>query len=1184
MRVLPDPDVVLLSICLSATACGSGQEDAAQVSEEWTQARGRVATVLEDGDVLALNNARVEVYRVDTTDDATPDFHGDGPPGDPIATAQTDATGRFSLEVPTGWATLRFVAADHTTAFRTQQFEAEEMGVFDVDLRQRPAPLEFTAPQPGDADVILGFNSEAGRSYASLRVEAGDLVTETGSPASGPVRAQIEALHPKDNDKAAFSSSMHVQSADGRHTAFDPVGLLSVELFADGERLEIAPGHSLSWDIEIAAEQRDEAWLAWSSGKLHNYSLDTRTGLWVEESAEMGFDGEKLTVERTHFSRAAAGVERRESFVEQRDPCADPGRHAVILLTFSNPRTPEEVANTLIKTTVEYVSQVETPEVLVVLDDNHNNEYTQDAKFIASKIYELGYRVKVIDEPRNGLTESHVEGYDVVWFLNPGYPIDDRATLETLGSFREAGGGFVLSGDDITLNYKDQADTSPFTFLNYISNGTTTCGKRTDNNAGASYRITFDEDADHLLSAGLGGLSFLYGDDIDHSEPVGDGEKVLAWAHLDNDPSCDVRIPVVVALDLDDSESRPSCECKTDNDCGGEQQCLSNTCLHCGDEESSCQSSDDCCGALACNDGTCGEPCGHAGETCAGAGACCGELTCFGETCEMCTPESGSCETDAGCCGSLLCVDGSCTPCSPNGEGCADSGDCCGSAVCDLQTQTVEIEDEQCAGARELTATVRDFSASHPDFQATIGTDRGIVATQLGLDGKPVYAHEQTHTTHGAEAFAQWFNDTPGVNEAIEHPMILEEVEDGVYQYRNNAFFPIDGRGLGDEGRSHNYHFTLDLHSEFIYRGGESFTFTGDDDLFVFINGQLAIDLGGVHGQQSQTVDLDQAARALGLEVGSRYPLDIFFAERHTVASNFRIDTTIGCLSNRRTEEVVVGRCAQPEPEDPECHKYEASVIGLDALEMHGESMVLQGEASGSVGSNGNIKLTGSAMVEGNASVANGEINLHGSASVRGESTLDVAEYEADVPTDAFDRALYANNNERIEDALQDGKLTLKRSETLHLEAGDYSIRDLKLVNSSSITCEGEVRIFIEEKLKMANEATLGSPGSCNLLILSEGTKAISLSNEAKATASIFAPLAEVALHNGTKLEGSIVARKVRLTGQSSVVAAAEPFGVICDPTTPEEPEEETDGTTSDTGDDSYGETGNLPPLPDVAH
>lgn len=192
-----------------------------------------------------------------------------------------------------------------------------------------------------------------------------------------------------------------------------------------------------------------------------------------------------------------------------------------------------------------------------------------------------------------------------------------------------------------------------------------------------------------------------------------------------------------------------------------------------------------------------------------------------------------------------------------------------------------------------LTGTIRDFSYTHIDFENYLGSDPGIVQNTIGSDKKPVYAGEVGNpSTHGQIAFDQWYRDVAGVNQSIAYAITLDNAitaDPNVYTYTNSAFFPIDDQLMGNEGNAHNYHFTFELHTSFTYQGGESFTFTGDDDVFVFINGQLVVDLGGVHTAQTGSVNLD----SLGLTAGDDYDLDLFFAERHTILSEFRIDTSI---------------------------------------------------------------------------------------------------------------------------------------------------------------------------------------------------------------------------------------------------------------------------------------------------
>jgi fibro-slime domain-containing protein len=229
-----------------------------------------------------------------------------------------------------------------------------------------------------------------------------------------------------------------------------------------------------------------------------------------------------------------------------------------------------------------------------------------------------------------------------------------------------------------------------------------------------------------------------------------------------------------------------------------------------------------------------------------------------------------------------------------------------------------------------LLATYRDVisfpttgNQRHPDFEifgeSTAHTP-DLVKPVLGATGKPVmegrcakagvsvpcpFGQQFTTSAH----FDQWYQDTPGVNIAVPGTLRLPRLADGSYVFDSNTegFYPVDGKGfvaspakekttLADavvnDGGLHNFGFTTEIRYFFQYRGGEILTFSGDDDVWIFINRRLALDLGGLHPRLEETLFVDQAAATLGLVKNGLYEIALFHAERHSTASNFMLTLT----------------------------------------------------------------------------------------------------------------------------------------------------------------------------------------------------------------------------------------------------------------------------------------------------
>ena len=135
---------------------------------------------------------------------------------------------------------------------------------------------------------------------------------------------------------------------------------------------------------------------------------------------------------------------------------------------------------------------------------------------------------------------------------------------------------------------------------------------------------------------------------------------------------------------------------------------------------------------------------------------------------------------------------------------------------------------------------------------------------------------------------------------------ISENNEDG-------GFFPIDNlefldsaktvrnpkfdwdEQLTKNGKKHNYSFAMKISAQFKYIKGQYFEFRGDDDVWVFINNRLVVDIGGCHNPVERAVDMD----TLGIIEGREYPFHIFFSERNANGSNFKMRTSINLQTQK---------------------------------------------------------------------------------------------------------------------------------------------------------------------------------------------------------------------------------------------------------------------------------------------
>ncbi len=208
---------------------------------------------------------------------------------------------------------------------------------------------------------------------------------------------------------------------------------------------------------------------------------------------------------------------------------------------------------------------------------------------------------------------------------------------------------------------------------------------------------------------------------------------------------------------------------------------------------------------------------------------------------------------------------------------------------------------------------------------------------------RPVYSNGGKNYTLTTALY-----DTSYKNVLVKQNLIFTYVpgSQGQYQYQNGAFFPLDQSGFqtppnlpdpamgvcgglidrnpADPGYNpHNYSFATHIHRNFKYLNGTTpanqltFEFRGDDDMWVFINKQLVLDLGGIHttihgsfvlangnayAWENYAINagvpdtLHASAKPvtnLGLIDSATATIDIFYCERQTVGSDIEVTSNI---------------------------------------------------------------------------------------------------------------------------------------------------------------------------------------------------------------------------------------------------------------------------------------------------